>query len=507
MIVADRPVLALDDLEAVDPQAPRGGRERRFCCPLPACADMPRDAEHRNLSLNVETGAFVCYRCGGAGQLREHWRPPASRRREIARRAFGLATAVVAAPSTPPENRGGTGAPRWDWRAPWDATTDLAGTPGQAYLEGRGIPLAVAAAAGVRYAASWAGHPAVVFPVADRAGGVRAAQGRYLRDDVSPTKRTGGPSKLGVFATPGALEAETIVVVEAPIDALSLHVAGVPAVALLGTNAADWLAAAVAFKRVALALDADAAGEEKVAALAARLGAFGATVERWRPAGVKDWNDALRQHGAVALRAALTGTVVSFETAGDESASEWSDERVSNETGNDEAPAAVLGVDQSTVVRDRRIADAEASPVSAPADGGDRSADANASPVSEAPADDVDGLLDGQAEEPPAEDADELGPFLEEYADDELDEEPAPEPMRGAVSDALVERVLTVFPAVGWRTVDDVAHDLAVTKPAALVAVRALAAVGTIERSPRVRGGTGLWRRPAEPVGEEARHG
>lgn len=441
-----RPILSLADLEAHDPTASPGVRERRFLCPLDGCAGRSRDASHRTLSLNTATGAWTCYRCGNAGKLRDCWETRRDRADRALRRAFGL-PASAPTPATPTPEKAAPAPPErptWDWRALWDGTADLTGTPGQAYLEGRGIPLAAAAAAGVRFAASWAGHPAVVFPVADRAGAVQAAQGRYLRDDVKPTKRTGGPSKLGVFTTPGALEASTIVVVEAPIDALSLHVAGVPAVALLGTNATDWLAAAVAFKRVALALDADAAGEGKIDRLAAQLGAFGATIERWRPTA-KDWNDVLRQHGAAALRAALTGTAAA-------------------------APAAH-------------------------------------EPPLDPPADDVDGLLDGQSEEPPAAGADELGSFLDEDADDEPDEEPAPEPLLEAVSDVLVERVLTVFPAVGWRTVDDVAHELAVTKLAALVAVRALAAAGTIERSPRVRGGTGLWRRPAEVAGEEAHHG
>lgn len=416
MIEAARPTLELGDLEAFDPGAPPGGRERRFCCPLEGCAGMARDAAHRNLSLNTETGAFVCYRCGGAGQLRDHWRPPASRRREIARHAFGLGTVAVAAA---PRSRTAAASP-WDWRALWDATTDLAGTPGQVYLEGRGIPLATAAAAGVRYSPSWAGHPAVVFPVTDRLGEVRAAQGRYLRDDVAPTKRTGGPSKLGVFATPGALKAGVVVVVEAPIDALSLHVAGTPAVALLGTNATDWLAAAVAFKRVALGLDADAAGEGKIDALAAQLGAFGAAIERWRPTA-KDWNDVLLRTGAAALREALAGAAM----------------------------------------------------------------------VEDPVVDDVGDLLDGRPEEPPAEVADELGSFVDEYAGAELGEEPLPEP----APSVSAERVLSVFPAVGWRTVDDVAGELAVTRPAALIAVRELAGVGAIERSPRCRGGAGLWRR------------
>lgn len=71
------------------------------------------------------------------------------------------------------------------------------------------------------------------------------------------------------------------------------------AVALGGTSAPSWLARAVAFKRVALGLDADAACD-RGPVLAAQLGSLGAVVERWRPVGVKDWNDALCAYGAAA---------------------------------------------------------------------------------------------------------------------------------------------------------------------------------------------------------------
>ncbi len=68
--MTDRPVLSLAELEAYDPRAPfRGGKERRFCCPLPACAEKRIDAAHRSLTANVETGAWHWWRCGAAGKL------------------------------------------------------------------------------------------------------------------------------------------------------------------------------------------------------------------------------------------------------------------------------------------------------------------------------------------------------------------------------------------------------------------------------------------------------
>src|SRR3712207_2112828 len=99
------PVLTLAELEAFDVGTSPGRAERRFCCPLPACADKPRDAAHRSLSLNTATGEWYCFRCTAGGQLREHWRPPLPRaqaRRAALRRAFGLDE--IAPPPAPPSS-------------------------------------------------------------------------------------------------------------------------------------------------------------------------------------------------------------------------------------------------------------------------------------------------------------------------------------------------------------------------------------------------------------------
>ena len=117
----DRPVLTLADLEAHDPQAPAGKRERRFCCPLPACSGKPIDAAHRTLSLNVSTGAWTCYRCGGSGQLREHWQPLTQARRDQARRAFSVST-------TPPSQPVEADDKASEWRRQLESAVPGAGT-------------------------------------------------------------------------------------------------------------------------------------------------------------------------------------------------------------------------------------------------------------------------------------------------------------------------------------------------------------------------------------------
>ena len=81
--------------------------------------------------------------------------------------------------------------------------------------------------------------------------------------------------------------------VEGPCDALSLAECDVPAVALVGTAAPPWLPQAAAFRRVVVALDADAAGDRAAAGLLDALASFARSVERLRPPTGKDWNDAL----------------------------------------------------------------------------------------------------------------------------------------------------------------------------------------------------------------------
>jgi hypothetical protein len=192
---------------------------------------------------------------------------------------------------------------------------DLPDTPGAVYLEGRGLSAGDAAGGGVRFARDWLGAPAVVFPLRDAAGALVAASGRYLVHRVAsgqPKTRTVGDLKLGAFATPGAWAADPLVLVEGPCDALALHAVGVPAVALMETRPPIWLTRKTFGRRVAVALDADPAGDAAAAALVEKLRALGAAADRWRPpaaAGVKDWADVAqaRNGGLVALRAVVAG--------------------------------------------------------------------------------------------------------------------------------------------------------------------------------------------------------
>lgn len=319
---ADRPVLSLADLESFDPSAPERGRERRFCCPLPGCADKRRDARHRSLSVNVETGRWHCHRCDAGGLLREKWsvrEPRYNAKRASSRRAFaltqqagGVSFKTTAQPATRAHS---THQDRW--RELFLQAPHVSVDVGVAYLASRGIPREIAATADVRYVARWphwsrtaradwilnGTSRRIVFPIRDRAGKLVAVQGRVIGpNECGPKIVTRGDLGAGLFQSePDALSSPLLVLVEAPIDALSLAVAGVPALAVCGTNVPEWLPPAVPFRRIALGFDADAAGDKASAKAAIEFRAFGCTVERLRPAR-KDWNEVLLDAGVTALK-------------------------------------------------------------------------------------------------------------------------------------------------------------------------------------------------------------
>lgn len=188
----------------------------------------------------------------------------------------------------------------------------ITGTPAAAYLESRGIPEDLARAARCAYAPAWGSvGQAVVFPIVSEAGKSIAANGRAITETTpDKQKRTYGPKIGGAFLTPGALEADPVAITEAPIDALTLALAGLPAIALCGTSGLpSWLIKRLGIpaadtpaghsRTVYLAFDNDQAGETA----AARIGAAMPLVRtvRLRPKG-KDWNEDLTTGGLGALR-------------------------------------------------------------------------------------------------------------------------------------------------------------------------------------------------------------
>jgi hypothetical protein len=284
-------ILTLADLELNDPRSPNGRKQRRFLCPL-CGGDKPRDSRRRSLCSNTETGAWICHRCGERGLLGEYWNYNSS---ILNLRPPWIGKGVF----RPPAPKIGAVIPgcEFDWRRVWRNSNRLRGTPGGIFLERRGILNRFAEISGARFSAAWYGRPAVLFPVNDYGGNLVAVSGRFVDGRRHLKTRAAGRTSLGVFSTPNALKSAVIAVVEGPIDALSLALCGLPAVAMLGTRWPEWLPEAVASKSVLVATDADGAGDEAAERLTRELASFDCRLLRLRPHLGKDWNDALVRQG------------------------------------------------------------------------------------------------------------------------------------------------------------------------------------------------------------------
>jgi hypothetical protein len=292
--------LSIADLETFDPGAPDGRVQKRYWCPF--CGhDKPKDAGHRCLTLNVETGAWNCKRCKKTGLLVERQtRRPA---REIARENLRKQAEIEDKPKAMDPTR------QASFQRQKKGIKPL--TPeGIAYLEGRGIPAEITHAARVKFAPHYAeepekgtkGFPAVVFSIRNESGDLVAFQGRAIKGDA---KITYGDKSLGVFSTPGAFDSPTMILVESPINALSFSVCGFPAIALCGTEGwPSWLPAKAWQKSVYLAQDADEpdaqgtrAGDHAAARLAEAIGTYSKPNRLRPPPPFNDWNDVLRTWG------------------------------------------------------------------------------------------------------------------------------------------------------------------------------------------------------------------
>ncbi len=303
--------LTLAGLEAHDPRASSRGRERRYLCPF--CGDgKPKNAAHRSLSLNMESGAYVCYRCEARGKVRDYWEErPKLTRREREQAKLKKVFEVPPMPSSATINDP-AGAPL-DWKRHLQGLKPLLDTPGAQYLAGRGLVPELCHAAGTRFSANWykwCRRAAVVFPIYDRADSLVAAQGRYIDRRDDPKTRDAGPKSLGVFSTPGVWDAPAVIVTEAPIDALSVAAAGYPALALCGKEAPKWLFKKCAFRRVLLAFDADEVGDKAAQQAAANFEQFAARCARLRPDSGKDWNEFLQLAGRDGLADWLAAPVL-----------------------------------------------------------------------------------------------------------------------------------------------------------------------------------------------------
>ena len=179
----------------------------------------------------------------------------------------------------------------------------LAGGAGQAYVERRGIPVAVAAAAGVRFAPDFAGRAAVILALRDREAQICSVHGRYLETLRGQSKMlTIGPGD-GLISVLDGWHAEPLILVEGLFDALSLATCGWSAVAHIG-RWSSWLPEVSAGREVWLAFDAGRPAEADAALYRSRLPK--ARIRRvLPPSRCKDWNTALRKQGMARVKRGL----------------------------------------------------------------------------------------------------------------------------------------------------------------------------------------------------------
>lgn len=271
--------LSLWELESYRGQGmgKRAGRYLRFFCPIHGSDHQP------SLSLDPETGHFHCFACGAWGYLEEKRREWIEQRRKFA-------------PERPlkahisPRNGAGIGRHRGQEKKalikPFNASEGplpsfaletllrefqlaLPGSLGEAYLQRRGIPLEVAKAYGVGYAAPgrWPHRGRdwrwgrLVFPHTNPSGEVVNLYGRAVGSNEKVPKDARHdhlPGPKGAFNAP-ALVGDTVFICEGPFDALSLIAAGYKeACAAFGVGGLRW--EWVKARRVVFCFDQDEAG-------------------------------------------------------------------------------------------------------------------------------------------------------------------------------------------------------------------------------------------------------
>src|SRR5215831_18844291 len=318
----DNLTLSESDLAACRPIVGEGGHVLRALCPFHG------SDRQRSLRVRVQSGRFVCFACGAWGYMetaRVQWReeqqrqaafqqPLARRRPRLPNRRQppppGTRPPVAAARqrhSEPPASR----APVSGWP---DLAQQLAafqaalpGSPGAAYLQQRGIPLALAQQQGVGYAApgtwphaarDWRGGR-VVFPHTTPDGRVVNLYGRAVgpAEQVPKAKRHDHLPGVKGYFNAMAMQAGVgpLWVCEGAFDALALLAAGVSRViAIFGVQGWRWEWAREV-REIVFALDADTAGQQQWRQLARQAALRGKQVAVLPAAaygGLKDVNEA-----------------------------------------------------------------------------------------------------------------------------------------------------------------------------------------------------------------------
>jgi hypothetical protein len=298
------------DLAACRPIVGEGGHVLRALCPFHG------SDRQRSLRVQLHSGRFVCFACGAWGYLaeaRQRWQDERQRQAALQRPPARSRPMSHSHRPPPPQSRppmAGPAAPHTPVPARPDLAPQLAtfqaalpGSRGEAYLQQRGIPLALAQHCGVGYAApgtwphaarDWRGGR-VVFPHTTPDGQVVNLYGRAVGTTAQVPKARRHdhlPGQKGYFNA-AALQAgtEPLWVCEGAFDALALRAAGVPrVVAIFGVQGWrwDWVREV---RELVFALDADAAGQQQWRQLARQAALRGKQVAVLAPEAYGDCKD------------------------------------------------------------------------------------------------------------------------------------------------------------------------------------------------------------------------
>lgn len=178
-----------------------------------------------------------------------------------------------------------------------DGSLPLFHTPGHHYVEKRGVPVAIAHNAGVRFDPDWNGRAAVIVPMMDEQYNLCSVHGSYLQQAGNQDKMFTIGRGGGVFISGEGLKSNLLIIVEGLFDALSLAVCGYASIATVGRRA-PWLPEVCKDKLIVLAFDGNRPGE--TAAKFYRQYLNVANIHRLvPPSHAKDWNTALVKRSRV----------------------------------------------------------------------------------------------------------------------------------------------------------------------------------------------------------------
>lgn len=263
----------------------RQGQRIRAFCPFHG------GDNQRSLSLDTATGRFYCFACQVWGYM------------DWARQRPGTslpARSVAPAPTPAPAALSPDLLSLWaQWRQ------RLPGSPAEAYLAQRRIPLALALEQGLGFAPAgqWPQRPEasrwpegrLVIPHTNPAGEVVNLYSRALGDAPRAIRHDHLAGPKGYFAATALQPGARVWVCEGALDALSLLAAGVPkAIAIFGVEGwrMDWMPPQASF---VFALDSDLAGQSALSKLGRQLRLRGRQVsylDAGRLGGAKDVNEA-----------------------------------------------------------------------------------------------------------------------------------------------------------------------------------------------------------------------